>query len=174
LHSCQGIETVRTPHEKYGGNGEKMPKIQRYERADDSILKSVDGALQLVQGSFVAAAKLLDLEPQKLRNLVNWNPSLKAKWGKKRGGQRRIGFSLNSVDPFGLNKSEPKYRLSSVHPWRSHVLRDAKRMIMRHLYPDEIEQLAIWLEGLRDQRGKKSNEQQSLEEWKKSEKSDEC
>lgn len=138
-----------------------MPKIRRYERADDSILKSVDGALQLVQGSFVAAAKLLDLEPQKLRNLVNWNPSLKAKWGKKRGGQRRIGFSLSSVDPFGLNKSEPKYRLSSVHPWRSHVLRDAKRMIMRHLYPDEIDDLATWLDGIRSQHGKNGSAGQS-------------
>jgi hypothetical protein len=48
----------------------------------------VDQVLNLVQGNFQAAAKLLDLTPQQFRNTVNSRPELKAKWGKRRGRPR--------------------------------------------------------------------------------------
>lgn len=45
----------------------------------------MEKALSLVGGSFVAAAKLLDMTPQRFRNLIHGHANLKAKWGKRRG-----------------------------------------------------------------------------------------
>lgn len=47
----------------------------------------MDWALNLVQGYRLAAAKLLDMEPNRFRNLVNYHRSLKEKWGRSNPGR---------------------------------------------------------------------------------------
>jgi hypothetical protein len=58
---------------------------QPYYQASATEIERVDKALALVNASFVAAAKLVDMTPQHFRNLVNSRATLKAKWWKKRG-----------------------------------------------------------------------------------------
>lgn len=68
-------------------------------RSDEDI----DQALVFVQGSFVAAAKLLDMEPRQFRNRINHCPWLKAKWGKSVGRPPiRYGFEIVPYEPAGL------------------------------------------------------------------------
>ncbi len=74
--------------------GEVIAHHQRYQRVTPQELEQMDQALALVQGSFLAAAKLLDMDPQRFRNLVNYHPRLKAKWGRHRGRQPRLSFNL--------------------------------------------------------------------------------
>jgi hypothetical protein len=58
----------------------------------------MDKALALCQGSFIAAAKLLDMGPSSFRGRVYRNPSLREKWGcKKRGPGVKIGFTIERV-----------------------------------------------------------------------------
>jgi len=59
----------------------------------------MDKALRLVHGSFIAAAKLLDMEPQRFRNLVNYHPCL-AQWRQRRRGRPslEIGFQIRTRD----------------------------------------------------------------------------
>jgi hypothetical protein len=54
----------------------------------------MDQALALVNGSFVAASKLLSMSPQRFRNLIRTHPTLKAKWGKGRGFSGRLPFRI--------------------------------------------------------------------------------
>jgi len=58
----------------------------------------MDKALALCNGSFIAAAKLLDMGPSSFRGRVYRNPSLREKWGcKQRGPGVKIGFA---IEPF--------------------------------------------------------------------------
>jgi len=64
--------------------------------ANDAV--RMDKALALAQGSFIAAAKLLDMGPSSFRGRVYRNPSLREKWGcKKRGPGVKVGFA---IEPF--------------------------------------------------------------------------
>ena len=47
----------------------------------------MDAALSLTGGCFVAAAKLVDMEPVCFKNRVSYHPELKAKWGRKSKGR---------------------------------------------------------------------------------------
>lgn len=59
---------------------------------------TVDKVLALCRGSYVAAAKLLDMGPSAFRGQVYRNPSLRQKWGrKKRGPGVKVGFT---IEPF--------------------------------------------------------------------------
>ena len=66
----------------------------RYRRVWPSELAEMDKALAIVGGSFLAAAKLLDMDPQRFRNLVNYHPQLKSKWGRSRGRQPQLKLRL--------------------------------------------------------------------------------
>jgi hypothetical protein len=57
--------------------------------AHDADLEAMDKALTFTHGSFVAAAKLLDMSPKRFRNIVRGHACLKAKWGKRRGNPGR-------------------------------------------------------------------------------------
>ena len=65
-------------------------------RPDDSRIAH---ALSLTGGNFVAAAKLIDLNPQCLRNLVSGSPRLKARWGKGRVGRPK-GLPRLRITPY--------------------------------------------------------------------------
>lgn len=77
-----------------GGEVGVLGRQRRFERVCAHDLEQIDKALELVQGSFLAAAKLLDMDPQRFRNLVNYHPQLKEKWGRRRGRQPRLNFRL--------------------------------------------------------------------------------
>jgi hypothetical protein len=66
----------------------------RQRFAHDAELADMDKALSLVGGSFLAASKLLDMSPQRFRNLVFTHKWLKAKWGKQPGFQGRLPFRI--------------------------------------------------------------------------------
>lgn len=71
-----------------------------FPRRDDW---EIDAALELVDGSFQVAAKLLDMEPRQLRNRVGRSPELKARWGKPVGRPpERIGFEIWPFEPGDL------------------------------------------------------------------------
>jgi hypothetical protein len=124
----------------------------------------VDAALVLVQGSFLAASKLLDLEPQKFRNLVNWNSYLKAKWGKKRGAQKRSGFPIK---PY--KKPAPAPPLIPTAPGR--IMEGAKTFIVNHLSNEELVELESWIGQLKRCRefdkNRRQKSGQSIEESEK-------
>jgi hypothetical protein len=61
--------------------------------AGEDTLDRIDKALTLVGGSFIAAAKLVDMTPKRFRNMVNCSACLKTKWGHKKVG--RPGTSLD-------------------------------------------------------------------------------
>jgi hypothetical protein len=63
---------------------------------DRCTIERMDSALAFVSGHFVVAAKLVDMSPQRFRNIVNRYPCLKAKWGKKKRGRpaEQIGFQI--------------------------------------------------------------------------------
>ncbi|MCD6050980.1 MAG: hypothetical protein K0Q55_2383 [Verrucomicrobia bacterium] len=77
-----------------GGKGEVRASRTRYQRVWSYDLEQMDKALELVQGSFLAAAKLLDMDPQRFRNIVNYYPQLKSKWGRRRGRQPQLQVRL--------------------------------------------------------------------------------
>jgi hypothetical protein len=56
-----------------------------YQQVSPQTLRDMNSALELVGGSFVAAAKLLDMTPTRFRNLVYYHKCLHEKWAKKRG-----------------------------------------------------------------------------------------
>ena len=64
--------------------------------ADWIDFERMEEALTVVHGNFLAAAKLIDMEPQRFRNLLNGNALLKRRWGKKRRG-RPIGPAQNFI-----------------------------------------------------------------------------
>jgi len=47
----------------------------------------MDQALAAVNGSFVLAAKLLDMRPGTFRSKVFYHPELRSKWGHKKTGR---------------------------------------------------------------------------------------
>jgi len=60
----------------------------------------MDKALKLVSGSFVAAAKLIDMTPQRFRNLVHGHAAL-AKWRHSKRGRPEsiVSFHIEPYDP---------------------------------------------------------------------------
>jgi hypothetical protein len=77
-----------------------MPNRRPREFARPETLSKMDRALTLVSGSFVAAAKLLDMTPQRFRNIVNSNACLKTQWGHSKRG--RPATTLNFyIEPYG-------------------------------------------------------------------------
>jgi hypothetical protein len=87
-----------------------------YDRPSDDELRSVDAALALVGGHFGAAAKLLDIRVQHLRNIVNQRPWLKVKYAKGRGhpGRARLGFRINEWG--GMDISALKTTIRGLSP----------------------------------------------------------
>jgi hypothetical protein len=73
-----------------------MPTRRTREYASEGTLARMEKALTLVGGSFIAAAKLLDMTPQRFRNIIHSNEVL-AKWRHTRRGRpsRRLGFHIN-------------------------------------------------------------------------------
>lgn len=68
--------------------GPSKPHPHRYGQPTDiHELRRVDEALAIVQGHYVYAAKLLDMDTQRLRNLVNGHPWLREKWGRGKPGK---------------------------------------------------------------------------------------
>ena len=70
----------------------------KYQQATQAALAEMDRALSIVGGSFALAAKLLDVEPQRFRNLVNYHEAL-AKWQHSRRG-RPVQEAVLTVEPF--------------------------------------------------------------------------
>lgn len=90
----------------------------------------MDKALALCGGSFVAAAKLLDMGPSAFRGQVYRNPSLREKWGcKKRGPGVKVGFT---IEPFRDDREFGNVR----------CIQD----LIAALPSDEKRQLLLWLQ----------------------------
>lgn len=97
----------------------------RGETVNAVTLREMDKALRFVHGSFVAAAKLLDMEPQRFRNLVNYHPSL-ARWRQNRRGRpaQKVGFF---IQPFSQTDTAIPSGLELVKcAWKG--LTDAERL----------------------------------------------
>jgi hypothetical protein len=85
----------------------------------------MDSALALVGGSFVAAAKLLDMTSQRFRNLVHGHATLKARWGKRRGRQAgSLGFMISPYRELhpGLRPLASAAGFQHVLNLRQHIL----------------------------------------------------
>jgi hypothetical protein len=92
----------------------------------------MDKALTLVGGSFVAAAKLIDLTPDRFRNLVNGNPALKSKWGRKKKGP---GIKLDfRIQPYTGD----------------HIPLTLAKEYVQELLPHERAELLRWMQELED------------------------
>lgn len=69
------------------------------ERFFKRTRREIDLALELVQGCRPAAAKLLDLEEDELRNRINNCARLKARWKKPAGRQKpELKFFISPYD----------------------------------------------------------------------------
>lgn len=130
---------------------------ERHQKADESLLDTIDAVLEQVQGSYVCAAKLLDMTYPRLKNLVNGNPRIKLKWRKGKGRPKGIRFELR-IKPYVAP-------LPNLEPWRSDLLASAKGMILKHLSPAQLDELAAWLEWMRSQRALKPADQKSMADW---------
>lgn len=69
------------------------PIRQKYNRVTKSDLREIDRCLGLTRGNRRAAAAILGLEDEQLRNLINTHGCLKSKWGQKATNRpREIDF----------------------------------------------------------------------------------
>jgi hypothetical protein len=96
--------------------------------ANDAV--RIDKALALCKGSFIAAAKLLDIGSSSFRGQVYRNPSLREKWGrKKRGPGVKVGFT---IEPFRDDREFGNVR----------CIQD----LIAALPPDEKRRVLLWLQ----------------------------
>lgn len=130
---------------------EAAKKERPRKKADTELLDTIDAVLEQTQGSYVCAAKLLDVTYERLKNLVNGNPRLKLKWGKGKGRPPGLNFNLR-IKPYVAPKPY-------LEPWRDDLLADAKSMILKHLSPAQMDEFATWLECVRSQRDLKREDQ---------------
>jgi len=108
-------------------------KSEPYQWANQETLEEINQALTLVGGSFIAAAKLVDLEPQRFRNLINHHPGLKKQWGQRRGRSPiRTGLRIK---PF-----------VDVHVQALRQTVEFVKIVFRHLTPAEQEHVKAWIE----------------------------
>jgi len=98
--------------------------------AHDADVEAMDKALAFTDGSFVAAAKLLDMSPQRFRNIVFKRPCLKAKWGKRRGYPGRKFQLPFRITPHG----------------EDHVTAELVKECITLLSPEERSELRAWLD----------------------------
>lgn len=137
---------------------EAAKKERPRKKADAELLDTLDAVLEQVQGSYVCAAKLLDMTYERLKNLVNGNPLLKAKWGKGLGRPPGLKFQVR-IKPYVAP-------MPYLEPWRGDLLEEAKSLILKHLSPAELDELALWLDWVRSQRDLKREDQKSPTELK--------
>lgn len=130
--ACLGKRGDGRKAERCGKNA--MWRKQTYAWRRKRSLEEIDQALTLVNGSFVAAAKLLDMEPQKFRNAVNYHATLKNRWRKGRGRPRQVPSFR--IEPFVEDRAKAALREANLD-----------REIVRLLsFVDRVE-LKAWLEG---------------------------
>lgn len=89
-------------------NVDHFPCCTARFRSGKNTKKRMDQALAAVNGSFVLAAKLLDMRPNTFRGLVFYHPELRLKWGHKRTG-RPPGCPRLLVQAF---KDTPAHRVA--------------------------------------------------------------
>ena len=73
----------------------KRPRV--YQSATVHRLHQADKALQIVNGNFTLAGRLLGLTPLQCKNLVNANAWLKTRWGHGRRGRPKGGTSVHKL-----------------------------------------------------------------------------
>ena len=113
----------------------------QYRHVSPETLNSIEKAMELVQGSSAAVAKLLDFDPACLRSVIRYYPHLRARWGKTtRGPGRRLGFR---IQPYQAPEPVPGW---SLWPGQTTGLEGIKSAVLA-LAPSERADLAEWLRG---------------------------
>jgi hypothetical protein len=119
---------------KYGISAQEWKGMvqRKYQRVSNSQLEDLDKALQITGGSLVAAAKLIDCEPWRAKNLIHHHKALREKWGRKQRGRPANRVNLQ-ITPFRDDLAEAAWCGAEF----------AKGLIAR-LSPRDRQALAEW------------------------------